>query len=179
MRWRSGTLDDLYFEWLYEQIALIRPLESQNYWNLTRELYCIEFLYFVPNDDNRAMDGLELREEFLWSEDVASDPYWDELPCSIFEMLVALARRVEYQGGGTVFESFWRFMQHMGLDLLHDGVPDLYLKAEVRRAAHALNHRTYSTDGHNGGLFPLYSGEEDQRNVEIWHQMASYLREGV
>lgn len=186
MRWRAGTLDDLYFEWLYAEVA---PLEDLNpvrtYWNLLRELYSREFLYFVPNDDNRAMDGLELRQEFLFEEDLDNDPYWDELPCSVLEMLVALARRAEFEGGSRTEHWFWLFIHNLGLDIFTDefcdqGDSGWHVMVDIAQTAvETLNSRSYSYTGHDGGLFPLVSPEEDQRDVEIWYQLAAYLREEV
>jgi hypothetical protein len=62
----SGTLDDLYLIWLYEQVGDVK-VRSRNrtYWDLFRQLYSIEFIWFIPNDDNRAEDGEDLREQFL------------------------------------------------------------------------------------------------------------------
>jgi len=61
----SGTLDDQYFEWLYSQVADVRIRKGpRTYWNLLRQLFATEFVWHVPNDDNRAYDGRDLRFEW-------------------------------------------------------------------------------------------------------------------
>lgn len=179
MKWRSGTLDDLYFEWLYFQISNFDQYTHDHYWNLARALYRSEFKCYVLNDDNRIMDGLELRTLFLDEEELDNDPYWETLPCSIFEMLVALARRLEYEGGRSVAENFWMFIWNMHLHDWDDHHPKRELNLRVKEQVRILNRRLYSYDGSDGGLFPLHHPLEDQRHIEIWYQMAAYLREEV
>lgn len=186
MKWRSGTLDDLYFEWLYEQVADVNEIDPRKtYWDLLRKLYCSEFLYFIPNDDNRAQDGFELRDFFLQEEGLQPDPYWETLPCSIFEMLVSLARRMEFEGGRSVVHWFWQFIRNLELDIFTDefcmeSASGYHVMVYIAQSAvEALNSRSYSYSGHDGGLFPLNDPEEDQSEVELWYQMSAYLREEV
>lgn len=180
MKWRSGTLDDLYFEWLYEQIADIDTTDPRKtHWRLMRTLYCEEFVPRIANDDNRAQDGLELRDLFSFEEEVFFDSYWDTLPCSIFEMLIALARRMEFEGGRSVEHWFWVFIHNMGMGDWDDTTPTHFLNRCTYLAAKKLNNREYTYYGRNGGLFPLNHPQEDQREVELWYQMAAYLREEV
>lgn len=185
MKWRSGTLDDLYFEWLYEQVADLDTTDPRHtHWQLMRRLYCTEFKPYVANDDNRAQDGLELRDLFSFEEGEFFDPHWDTLPCSIFEMLIALARRMEFEGGRSVEHWFWVFMNNM--TNTNSGWSDQvwnmnprYANLRIDTMTNTLNERLYSENGEGGGLFPLKDPPEDQRGVELWYQMAAYLREEV
>lgn len=171
MRVGGNTLDNLYFEWL------CREVDTPEGYDLTLgRLYEQPFTYFIPNDDNRAQDGLELRMFFLETEGYSRDAAWEELPCSVLEMLVALARRMEFEGGGSISECFNLFMIHMGIETTW-WAHSRYLERTVDHAVKVLNDRLYSYDGHNGGLFPLKDPPEDQRTVEIWYQMANYIRE--
>jgi len=173
----EGPLDELYFQWLYRQVAPIRLKNpARTYWSLLRQLHAKEFVWFVPNDDNRVMDGKDLRYGFLEAigEDHFHHPTFMTLECSILEMLIALARRLSFNGGGASQEWFWHLMNNLGLRGCNDAEPG---PPEV--IDHILNRvieRTYNYDG-SGGLFPLKETNVDQRSVEIWYQMTSYLIE--
>lgn len=179
-----GTLDDAYFEWLYGQVGPLKNRNpARNFWNLCRKLYTTEFIWFVPNDDNRVEDGKSLRADFLSSTDWdLNDPHdlFMSLECSIFEMLIALSMRAEFQSGRSSTEWFWRFMHNLELDQYTD---EVYRRSVgdaidegVEETLDRLNQRTYSRNGH-GGLFPLKHAGQDQRKIELWYQMSSYLLE--
>lgn len=173
-------LDDLYLEWLYGQVASTQlKSPSRTYWYLFRQLFSKEFVWIVPNDDNRVEDGRELRREFLSVTGIRNaDPNWLNLGCSVLEMLIALARRCEFQTEATAEEWFWKLMDHLDLARFNDS----WYRREANEAMiderlNRLIFRTYSYDGSYGGLFPLKRPREDQRNIEIWFQMNAYLLE--
>lgn len=145
-------------------------------------LYTKAFMGYIPNDDNRSADGKELRFEFLQTTDYPlHDPYgsWFDLDCSMLEMILALARRAAYddEASGSPVEWFWRMLHNLELDSYTDDIFEISIQEEVDEVLDRLNHRTYSYDG-SGGLFPLHSAKEDQRTVELWTQMQTYLLEG-
>lgn len=173
----TEPLDEVYFKWLYRQVASLRLKNpARTYWSLLRQLLETEFVWFVPNDDNRAMDGVELRTEFLTREDWPQDSFTDEwlsLECSMLEMLIALSRRLSFVGGGASLDRFWQILHNIGLDKFNDLAYD---GDYVAFACHRINNRTYDANG-NGGLFPLKNTDIDQRGVEIWYQLNSYVME--
>ena len=181
----GGTLDDAYFEWLYSQIGPLKNRNPErNFWHLCRQLYSTEFIWFVPNDDNRVEDGKELRAAFLSSTRTtlsARDRDWMDLGCSMLEMLVALAKLASFESGRSHVEWFWRFMHNLELDGYSDKVYSRSVgrgvDEGVEEVLDRLNNRTYSRDG-TGGLFPLRHARQDQREIELWYQMSSYLLEG-
>lgn len=177
----EGTLDDAYFEWLYSQIGAVRNKNpARNYWHLCRKLYTTEFIWFVPNDDNRVEDGKELRRLFLTSTRYhLDDPLnlFMDLGCSMFEMLVALARMAAFESERSPVEWFWRFMHNLELDAYSDDLYEISIEEEVEEVLDRLNKREYERDG-KGGLFPLRHAREDQRDIELWYQLSSYLLEG-
>ncbi len=62
----TKPLDELYLEWLYEQIADSRVANPRHtFWKLAHYLYTKEFMWLIPNDDNRVEDGRYLRVEFI------------------------------------------------------------------------------------------------------------------
>lgn len=172
-------LDELYFTWLYSQVGstdLANP--TKTYWELLKCMHETEFAWFVPNDDNREVDGRALRDEFLEIESIASvDDHWMRLGCSILEMLIGLSRRLAFEAEGSEESWFWRLIRNLGLQNCtdyRDGRPFPNEKVEV--VLHDFMWRLYQPDGH-GGLFPLENPARDQRNVEIWYQMSAYLLE--
>lgn len=175
----EGTLDDRYFEWLYGQIASVRNKNpARSYWNLARQLYTTRFIHFVPNDDNRALDGQELRYEFLSeTSEVEIDSSWMLLECSMLEMMIALARRAAFESESEAADWFGTFLENIEIDRYTDARYNAEIAKEVDETLERVNKRTYSQDG-TGGLFPLREATQDQRTVELWYQMSAYLLEG-
>lgn len=176
----SGTVDDRYFEWLYGLIGAVRNRNpARSHWSLNRQLYTKEFVWLVPNDDNRVEDGKDLRSEFVDEQGTDGiSPAWMGLGCSMFEMLIALSRRASFESDKVPGEWFWIFMQNLKLDTYTD---KYYTRALTRGIDDILDrviYRTYAPDG-TGGLFPLLRASKDQRKVEIWYQLAAYLLEDL
>lgn len=171
----SAELDNAYLPWLYGQIGEVKNYNSSSsYWKLLRQLYSTEFIWFVPNDDNRAEDGKCLRLE--WAEETGQahpDRDWMRLPCSFLELLIALSRRLAFEAdGGDSPAWFWHLIDNLGLRKWHDR--SRYNEQEVMDVLHTVIFRTYAPDG-IGGLFPLHMAAVDQREVEIWYQLNAYL----
>lgn len=178
-----GALDDVYLTWLYGHVGSVENTNpANNHWELLKVLYTTAFSGYVPNDDNRAADGKELRIEFLQTTDYPLyDPYgsWFDLDCSMLEMILALARRAAYddEASGSPVEWFWRMIHNLELDGYTDDIFEISIQETVEEVLDRLNRRTYSQDG-SGGLFPLHEAKEDQRTVELWTQLQTYLLEG-
>lgn len=174
-----------YFNWLCEKVCINR--EEDSYYILAKTLHEKEFYGFVPNDENRASDGQELRKEYAREEtdtSLAERAVLDILsgPCTVFEMLIALAERINFilsseKDSDNTAEYFWEMIRNLKLDELSDG---LYFEnggtSRCHRVLNTLLMRTYTRKG-VGGLFPLKKCKDDQRNVEIWYQMCAYLEE--
>jgi len=171
-------LDELYFQWLYRQVADLRVKNpARTYWTLLRQLHSKEFLWSVPNDDNRLEDGKFLRYEFLEDRPPATaiaDNRWLNAGCSMLEMMIALSRRLSFLSGGAASEWFWHLMDNIGIRECSDAVK--YNPHMVDRALTRVITRHYDEDG-NGGLFPLRKPKVDQRSLELWDQMNCYLIE--
>lgn len=169
----SGTLDDQYLPWLYGQVAEVKTRRSsRTYWDLFRQLYSTEFVWFVPNDDNRAEDGRELRSEWAAQEGVGYDPDWLSLGCSFLEMLIGLSRRLTFEAEGDTSAWFWHLINNLELTGFHDR--SNFNPQDVDDVTATVIWRTYDEDG-NGGLFPLRQPSGDQRKVELWYQLSEYL----
>lgn len=167
--------DDLYLRWLYRQVASDRYKNPRlTYWSLIRHLYTTEFVWFIPNDDNRVADGKELRYEFIQDERMINvSNEWMTLGCSMLEMLIALSRRLAFEAEGEPREWFWHLMRNLELDQITDAKHP-YPEEEVFDVLNNVIYRQYQVDG-QGGLFPLRNARQDQTKVEIWYQLAAYL----
>lgn len=169
-------LEETYFNWLYSKIGHVyNPTPSTSYYVLLRQLHKTEFVWQISGDDNRAADGLQLRHEFFHflHRDFDEESPWFNIGCSVLEMLIAFARRAEFQTSIPVREWFWTFLENLSLNELCDanaeGAEDY-----IREVLDVFIWRTYGPNG-EGGLFPLLETENDQRKVEVWYQFCEYL----
>lgn len=170
-------LDDLYLKWLYKQVADPDFEEKElTYWKVLTLLFQKEFVWVVPNDENRVLDGKALRLEFLDEEGIPDvDPDWMELGCSVLELMVGLARRLEFEADhGAAHYWFWVLMENIGLHRYTDRrrLP----KRQIDDMLDQLIFRQYAPSG-LGGFFPLQEPHEDQREVELWYQLSAYVLE--
>jgi hypothetical protein len=175
----SKPLDELYFVWLYNQVGdskIKNP--TRTYWRILRQLYTKEFVWIVPNDDNRIEDGKDLRQEFADQAKLKNiDETWMRLGCSMLELIVGLSRRLSFELEGEPRDWFWHLIHNIGLDGYTDSyVPKSHTSEHIDSILEQLIWRTYHSDGH-GGLFPLVDPHEDQRKVELWYQLSAYVLE--
>lgn len=169
----SNPLAEDYLRWLEPQIR--DENDEQTYWDLLSIMYEKEFVWFIPNDDNRLGDGLDLRTEFCHAQHIRVSALRDLGPCSFLEVLIGLSRRLAFAAGGTASGWAWQLLCNVKLQRMNDPIS----RRQVDRINVALDQviwRTYEPDGH-GGLFPLSWCDEDQRKVELWYQMSAYINE--
>lgn len=176
----DDLLEERYFRWLYDHIGNHKQRQpNMTYWNLARQLHKKEFLYDIANDDNRWEDGIELRNEFQAKHSRRPiSAIWLGLGCSMLEMLIALSNRLEFQTDGVARLWFWHLMENIGIAQFNDEVYDDKAAKAIDEAMERVILRTYSYSG-EGGLFPLTRADRDQRELEIWFQMHSYLLEDL
>lgn len=167
--------DDLtndYFEWLVDLVRGVSPYRENSYRKLLMHLHDIEFTFSIPRDENRAEDGVCLRRRF-------SERYSDYItgPCSVLEMMVALAIRCEESImddpniGDRTSQWFWGMIANLGLNAMNDV---RYDRRAVNDAIETFLNRKYEPDG-RGGLFRIRNCDYDLRVVEIWYQLCWYL----
>lgn len=173
-------LDEQYIKWLYQQVASVRLRNpNRTYWSLIRQLFTKEYIWFVPNDDNRVEDGRDLRYEFIEKTGIHPDAGWVDIGCSMLEMLIALARRLSFEAEGSPKDWFWILIENLDIrdhnDAYYNGRDNL---KDVDDILDRVIWRTYHFDG-TGGLFPLKYPPEDQRETELWYQLSHYLLERV
>ena len=84
---------DNYYIWLCDMIDLETHIDCSDFVSF---LYDTEFTWSVPKDNNRAFDGIYLRQDYIY--DYPDDEgNWMNDSCSWLEMLVALARRIRIE----------------------------------------------------------------------------------
>lgn len=164
-----------YFAWLVDLV------EGAGHTKLLEHLHKTTYIWRMPNDENRADDGEALRSRFLYETNY-TDYDLPEKECSVFEMLVALASRIndiliDIEGDDDTARWFWMLLENLKLEEYDDKMlkyENLY--DDISHYIGVFMDRTYTREG-LGGLFPLRRPKENQRNVEIWYQMSAYLEE--
>lgn len=156
-----------YVRWVLKDKLKLTEKEIKENFMLVSALAEIEFIWRHPMDENRAVDGLELREDFEY----VTGEFLDKssgLPggCTMFEMLAALSMRCEellhdYMIGDRTSKWFFEFLDNLGL--LNCGRSDVQNICEMFMAG-------------KKELFPLKKGK-NQKNEQIWKQLAAYINE--
>lgn len=147
---------------------------GKSYNQLFEYLYSVEFYWTIPMDRNRALDGIDLRDKYGCSNDILDEP------CSVLEMLIGLAARMEnqfmtnYDEGDRTGQWFWMMLTNLGLNRLDD---DNFNEEIADYFTYRFLDRDYESNGEGGGLFVVERPFQDLRDVDIWTQMNWYLGE--
>lgn len=134
-------------------------------------------------DRDRGEKGKNLRYRFAlvsnYSDSIEEILYILDGPCSVFEMILALAIGCEEgimddpEMGDRTGQWFWGMIVNLGLGPMVD---DKYDAQYVDEVIDIFLDRQYAPNG-EGGLFTLRHCDIDLREVEIWHQLCWYLDE--
>jgi hypothetical protein len=178
----KDELNNEYFEWMYQLVCNEQYSRRLSYRKLLTHLHEIEFVYIIGMDGNRAEDGIDLRYRFGYERQYNSPmvaTFLDDRPCSVLEMLVALARRCEESImddpdiGNRMGQWFWNMIVNLGLGHMNDSnFDENYVDLILSR----FMNREYRRNG-EGGLFTINHCKHDLRSAEIWYQMCWYLDE--
>ena len=174
---RKDEILNEYFEWLYNLVCGDRYSNAISYKKLLAYLHRTEFTYLLSKDKNRAADGVDLRYRFSKERYHGHIPSCLDGPCSILEMMVALAIRCEEtimddpKIGDRTSQWFWGMVTNMGLGYMSDNRFDEHVAKEI---IDRFLNRDYSQNG-RGGLFTVRNCEYDLTNIEIWTQMLWFL----
>lgn len=181
MTQKNIQIQEEYFEYLYNFTCRDRYSKHYSFKKLLRYLYDTEFEYSIAMDKNRASDGISLRSRFasyycIDNEDIE---YYIPQPCSVLEMMIALAVRCEEnimddpKKGNRTNQWFWGMISSLGLNGMFD---DRFDEEYVEEVVNRFLDRNYEPDG-RGGLFTVRHCDYDLRDVEIWTQLLWYLDE--
>ena len=167
-----------YFEWIYNLVCGERFSEKLSYKKLLMHLHNTNFIYLIPKDGNRAQDGIDLRYRFAYEyTDIEDADSYLKGPCSVLEMMVALAVRCEETimddptKGDRTGQWFWNMIVSLGFGGMSD---DRYDRFFVDKTLDRFLSRKYEPNG-KGGLFTIRNPKRDMRKIEIWYQLCDYL----
>lgn len=162
-----------YLEYIMELIKI-----DDDYTELCKVLNDIVFQYDFRyvTDGNRASDGESLRYLYLHSTGMTPDA--KHLECTVFEMMAAMANRIEIDIMGDTKNDnpsrwFYEMIYNLGLYGMTNGNVDC---ESVNNIINTWMHHKYKKNG-KGSLFPLNHFDSDQRKLTIWDQMSMYLVE--
>lgn len=173
-----NNLTESYHQWIVSLLGTRATLYSK----LLRCLGSETFRYSIPRDENRYSDGISLRYKFEYDAGITDKPLPEDFvnaPCTMLEMMVALAMRLEdnimYDSGigDRTGVWFWQMIDNMGFGDMTD---NRYNKDHVYYILNRFYTNTYDPDG-SGGLFYLGDDYGDARDMEIWKQMCFYVSE--
>lgn len=179
---REIAIESLYFDWLFDHAMAGRP-KKRNYTKLLKYLHSRMFHWAIPMDENRYFDGIDLRDEFFdwcFSEDIVltveEQEKIDRRFVSVLEVLVALARRCEYDMVGDDLLGdrgawFMRMISNLGLTEMDNQNFD---EEMVSKVIDIFLDRKYESDG-VGNIFYIRNDPRDFREVDIWCQLCWYV----
>ena len=171
----NQQLTEDYLRWLEPQLQDGYSDLDKRYWDLLCLMFETEFIPILDRDKNRVADGHDIRVEFARKERLQPNRLDHIGPISFLEVLIALSRRMAFNGGGNAPGWAWHFLNNLELHRMSDPLTP----AKRRRAMEIMDTvigRTYFPDG-RGGFFPLLQPDDDQTRVELWYQMNFYIEE--
>ena len=168
----SSASMNTYIHWVLKDKLGLTEKECRDNAHIVLTLTNVEFVWRHPMDENRAIDGLELRDDFEYETGEYLD-HSSGLPskCSMFEMLAALAIRCENQLmrnsllGDRTSKWFFEFLDNLGI-----------LNCDERDVDHIVDVCHDFMDGRKD-MFPLKKRGIKQKNEQIWKQLMAYLNE--
>ena len=185
MNEKSIEISNEYFEWMYHLVCSDnRGRKRISYRRLLSYLHSVTYIPRLEMDDNRRIDGLDLRYRFGYENgypDTYIRRYLNDQNCSVLEMMIALACKVEeeitdnYIYGDRTSQWFWSMVISLGLNSMEDSKFDSHYCDQVIDNFLSQN---YKPNG-DGGLFTLEHPSRDLRDVDIWCQFMWYLNENL
>lgn len=175
---RNKELEE-YFIWM-RNIVIDQKYSRFQYGKLFGYLFDKPFISYMPHDENRISDGIDLRYRYAAEVGmplIVAASQLDDRDCSVLEMMLALAIRCEEtimdneDYGDRTGQWFWNMMVSLGLEHLDDWN---FNEKEAEDITERFIRREYEPNG-NGGLFTIPDCRYDLTTVEIWYQMNWYL----
>lgn len=175
-------ITEQYYDWLYKIVCGEWEPRNLSFHRLLMHLYNRNFTPACEMDSCRATDGVALRYRFATENDIPYakiDEVFQGVQCSMLEMMVALATRIEEHimedrsAGNRVGQWFWSMIVSLGMAAMDDS------RFNENRADFIIDRfmcRGYQPNG-AGGLFTLNHPTEDIRQLDIWYQLMAYLQE--
>lgn len=164
-----------YLLWLMSYIFKEADLPTDHCTRIILKLQDTVYQPYLPMDLNRESDGMDLR--YRYALESGQDPrlvadILDTRPCSMLEMMVALAIRCEDsimsnpEYGDRTSKWFWDMVSSLGLASEKESEWDYILDRFM--------NNSYKRDG-MGGLFYIPGINRNLTKLEIWVQLNLYL----
>ena len=173
-------LIDRYFDWLIDEVGADKRLFNKVLEQMFHISFYVDYKHF-PNDVNRLKDGQNLKYRFFTNDmgipREKVDLYFENMECSVLEIMVALAIRCEEtimddtKYGDRTAQWFWDMMKSLGLAYMTD---DKYDPNKVEKIISGFMDHDYAPNG-KGSLFTIRRCKDDLRDVDIWTQLCWYL----
>lgn len=176
-----------YFNWLCAK-AIPDWKIRLSFSKVLNRLNNIEFTYSVPMDENRMIDGVNLRYRFGHENNIPDyvvSNTVDIICCTVLEMMVALAIRMEEEiffdpkFGDRTSQWFMHMLESTGLLYYSDdnvSNPIEYIEFGIDSKILIMLNRSYDNYG-NGSLFRLKRPVPNYNCLELWNQMICYANE--
>ncbi len=178
---------DLYFEFMYSTVV-DESITGISYRNLFHTLDSIIFEPILAMDENRAVDGSNLKyndfaDYYNISNDVINKAFGNN-PCSVLEVLIALSLKIESElmtsvkYGNRTGQWFWTMINNLGLNGMSDEKWNMNPVAASHTVTNIINvflDRQYQFDGTGGNIVIFPDTIYDLRLIDIWTQMSWYL----
>ena len=166
----ARNIKEEYFRWITRFIKDDCHPRILDYEDLLRRLFNTEFIYCVDFDSNRAVDGTDLRRKFIRSKGFPENYEQEFLdgPCSVLEMMVALAIRCERtimddpKIGDRTGQWFWTMINTLGLGAMSN---DHFNLNRCDLVLDRFLNREYKRNG-EGGLFKVSRCRDDFRKID-------------
>lgn len=156
-----------YYIWLRDIVGNIGDYDL-----LIKQLDRIPFEWVFALDENRAAGGILLRSRYA-NDFSVDDEEVRTGPCTVLEMLIALADHMVDQLGADTSRWFWQLIENLHLDAYDDYNYDARC---VESIILSWLLRDYEGDG-EGSIFPLKAYSGDCRNLDMWSQMNAWISE--
>ena len=180
-------LREMYWDWLLDKIEY-KKIDLDEYSLLLKEMFRTNFIWFddpseIAMDENRAKDGKYLRCMFDLDSGYHIYDYFEDIgkDCSVLEMILALAIRIENEIMGYGTEEygkwFWAMISNLGLKRYRNNAFD---EVKVRRILNDFIWRKRECFLFKPGekiYTKTYTNIHDFKNLEIWEQMSIWLNE--
>lgn len=174
-----------YGNWIVGELGYWKPMQQRKMSKLMQLLHNMEFTWINAMDENRAVDGVNLRKRYLSETGVKAnwpdgliDEFLHENPCSLLEMFAALSIRLDRDWYGDPGDPrpdiiFHDMIDNLGLVYYTN---KHFNEDEIcEKCVRFLSRKITKTGKY--GIFPLKKPIRDQREAEIWKQAMAYICE--
>ena len=174
-----------YIDYLMDRIGLEKDGDD-GYYDFCRKMLDSDFVPLVDMDSNRCCECLGLRADFEEAGHEYGADMLDFLLAdngTMMELLCVMAEKMQYEMADSQYEAsvrkwFVELLGNCGLDRFarNEDFKKEGAGQEIDDILYTVIFRDYGWDG-EGGLFPLFLAQRDQRRLELVAQMNDYLAE--